>query len=180
MIGAQNDGVSDSRPTSDEPVTSDVPDELARRVDLPRWTAPVFLAFAIAMVPWIVWIALSLPSNHTDEIYDVTWVGFDIGLLIALGAVMLLAQRRSSRVEIAAAVAGTLLVVDAWFDITTSTPGWDRWEAIGAAALIELPIAGLCWWLTRNAEAVRVRRTESLLRQVTPPGASSQRSTRPR
>jgi hypothetical protein len=157
-------------------VTDVADDELVGRVDLPRWTAPVFLGFVIGLVPWIIWLALSLPSHHTDRIYDVTWVGFDIGLFIALGAVMLMAWRRSSRVEIAAAIAGTMLVVDAWFDITTSTPGLDRWEAIGAAVLIELPIAGVCWWLTRNAEAVRVRKTESLLHQVRQPGAAAHRS----
>jgi hypothetical protein len=161
------------------PAPDAVHEELVKRVDLPSWAAPVFLGFVIALVPWIIWLALSLPSHHTDRIYDVTWVGFDVGLLVALGMVMLLAMRRSRLVEIAAAVAGTMLVVDAWFDITTSTPGADRWEAIGAAVLIELPIAGLCWWLTRNAEAVRVSRAEYLLRHVTPPSAAAQRSAPP-
>lgn len=142
--------------------------QVVEQVSLPRWTAPAFLAFTILLVPWIIWLAVSLPSDHVDRFYDVTWVGYDVGLLIALAAVVWLAQRRSAYVEIAATVAGTMLIVDAWFDITTSTPGADRWEAIGAAVLVELPISGLCWWLTRNAEKVRRRHTASLLRQATP------------
>jgi hypothetical protein len=122
--------------------------------------------FAVTLAPWIVWLGLSLPSSHTDHFYDVTWVGYDIGLLIALSAVMVLAHRRSTYVEIAASIAGTMLVVDAWFDITTSSPGSDRIEAIAAAVIFELPIAGLCLWLSRNAESVRRRRAASLLRRL--------------
>jgi hypothetical protein len=116
-------------------------------------------------VPWIVWLALSLPRQHTDHDYDVTWVGFDIGLLIALACVMWFAQHRSTYVELAASAAGTMLIVDAWFDITTASSGFARWEAVGGAVLFELPIAALCWWLARNAEAVR-RRNASLLQRV--------------
>jgi hypothetical protein len=136
------------------------------RLSLPRWTVPVFLLFSVALIPWIVWLGFSLPSRHVDRFYDVTWVGFDIGLLLALAAVVWLAQRRSRYVERAAIVAATMLVVDAWFDITTSTPGSDRWQAIGAAVVFELPIAALCWWLARNADSVRHRRDDSMLRQV--------------
>ena len=148
------------------------------RVDLPRWTAPVFLVFTVALVPWIIWLGVSLPSRHTDQIYDVTWVGFDIGLLIALAAVMWLAHKRSTYVEIAATVAGTMLVVDAWFDVTTSIAGWDRWQAIGAAVFVELPVAGLCWWLSQNAESVRRRRTASLVSLLNPPHSTDQASKR--
>jgi hypothetical protein len=138
-------------------------------VDLPRWTAPVFSVFVVVLVPWIIWLGVSLPSRHTAQFYDVTWVGFDIGLFVALAAVGWLAHRRSTYVEIAAAAAGTMLVVDAWFDISLSAAGWDRWEAIAVAVFVELPIAALCWWLSRNAEAVRRRRAASLLRRVNPP-----------
>ena len=131
---------------------------VGQRESLPRWTAPVFLFFSVLLIPWIAWLAVSLPSSHTDHFYDVTWVGFDIGLLGAMATVMVLARRRSEYVEVAAITTCTMLVVDAWFDITTSTPGADRWEAIAAAAFVELPIAGLCGWLAANAEAVRRRR----------------------
>ena len=141
-------------------------DDLVAHVPLPRWTAPVFLACVLVLVPWIVWLALSLPRRHTDKNYDVTWVGFDVGLLSALACVMWFAQRRSTHVELAAAAAGTMLVVDAWFDITTASSAVARTQAIGAAVLFELPVAIVCWWVARNAEAVRRRRNASLLERV--------------
>ncbi|HTW21403.1 MAG TPA: AMP-binding protein [Mycobacteriales bacterium] len=132
----------------------------------PPWVVAAFLLFSVALVPWIVWLAVSLPSRHTDHFYDVTWVGFDIGLLGAMASVAWLAHRRSANLELAATVAGTMLVIDAWFDITTSTPGADRWEAIAAAVLFELPIAGLCGWLARNGDAVRRRRAPGASHRV--------------
>jgi hypothetical protein len=139
---------------------------VATEIPLPRWTVPVFLAFAVGLVPWIIWLGLSLPSEHTDHFYDVTWVGFDVFELCSLAAVVVLAVRRSAYVEIAATIAATLLVVDAWFDITTSSPGRDRAEAVAAAGVFELPIAFLCAWVARNAEQVRRRTHASLLRRV--------------
>jgi len=145
--------------------TSGGGDAAIETVPLPWWTAPTFLFFSVLLVPWIVWLAVSLPSSHVDRFYDVTWVGFDVGLLAALAAVVWLAHRRSSYVELAATAAATMLVVDAWFDTTTSTPGADRWEAIAACVFVELPIAALCVWLIRNAERVRSRRSVSQRRQ---------------
>ena len=48
-----------------------------------------------------------------------------------------------------AAATATLLVVDAWFDVITS-PGTDLIEGLAYAGLVELPMAGVCIWLTRK------------------------------
>jgi hypothetical protein len=37
-----------------------------------------------------------------------------------------------------------LLLVDAWFDMTTAAIGWDYLLALSLAFLVELPLAGLC------------------------------------
>jgi hypothetical protein len=143
---------------SAEPVPAD-----GLPVPLPRWTAPLFLVFSVGLVPWIVFLAVTLPRRYTVRHYDLAWVGFDIGVLSALIVLMVLAHRRSPRVELAAAAAGTLLIVDAWFDVTTSSGG-DLWQAVASALVFELPIAGLCWWIAANADAVRRRRESSLVR----------------
>lgn len=153
--------MDDGLPPPTKPPASGA-EELPTSIALPGWTAPVFLGFVVALVPWIAWLALSLPREHTDRNYAVTWVGFDVGLLGALATVMWLAQRRSVYVELAATVAGTMLVMDAWFDTTTASSGGARLAAIAGAVLFELPIAALCGWVARNAEAVR-RRTDPLL-----------------
>ena len=52
-----------------------------------------------------------------------------------------------------AAATATLLVVDAWFDVITS-PGTDLIEALAYAGLVELPMAGVCIWLTTHAQRI--------------------------
>ncbi len=57
-----------------------------------------------------------------------------------------------------AAITGTLLVCDAWFDVLTSR-GSDIVQASLEATLVELPIAALCFWMALNlAHAVEVAR----------------------
>jgi hypothetical protein len=131
-------------------------------VPLPRWVAPLFGLFTVGLLPWIVWLALTLPRRQSDDRYELAWVGYDIGLVCALGATMWLARRRSTWIEVVAAVTATMLVVDAWFDVLSSRPGLDTWEAVADAVIFELPIAALCLWLTRNAEQVRRRRARAL------------------
>lgn len=53
---------------------------------------------------------------------------------------------------VAASVTGTLLVCDAWFDAVTARPGGELVEAALRAALAELPVAALRFWLARDAE----------------------------
>jgi hypothetical protein len=50
---------------------------------------------------------------------------------------------RCSWLCLPAAVTSTLLVIDAWFDITTSAPGPAGTAAIAMAVFPELPMAGL-------------------------------------
>ena len=67
--------------------------------------------------------------------------------------------RRSPYAEVAAAVSGTLLVCDAWFDLLTSRTTGELVQAALEAALVELPLAALCFWMAINlAHAVEVAR----------------------
>ena len=69
--------------------------------------------------------------------------------------------RAAPWLEGAAAVATTLLVTDAWFDIVLSHSNGERLEAIGLAAVAELPLAIFCLWVALNAErAVRTLSAE--------------------
>ena len=67
--------------------------------------------------------------------------------------------RRSPFAEVAAAVTGTLLVCDAWFDVLTAHTTSEMVQAVLEALLIELPLAALCFWMATNlARAVEVAR----------------------
>ena len=48
-------------------------------------------------------------------------------------------------------------MVDAWFDVTTAGPGRDRWQAVAAAALVELPLAALSLSISYRAQRVIAR-----------------------
>ena len=57
-----------------------------------------------------------------------------------------------------------MLVVDAWFDIMTS-PRRQLPQAITSAVLIELPLAGLCAWLSYHTQHLEEQRIVLLMRR---------------
>jgi hypothetical protein len=108
---------------------------------LARWIIPVYALLAAALVPWIVWLAWSLPDRSVSAHYRLGWVGFDVLLCGALARTAWLAWRRSPFVVNVASATATLLVVDAWFDVTTSPGGDDLLASAAAAIAVELPLA---------------------------------------
>ena len=127
------------------------------KTEVSRWVAPAFIFCSVVLIPWIVYLGFSLPTRQISRHYDAAWVGFDIFELIALGATGYLALRRSRYLAVAAASAATLLVTDAWFDVLTS-PRHKLLEAVVLAVVIELPLAGVCAWLSYHTEHLADRR----------------------
>src|SRR5437588_2482981 len=121
----------------------------ARALD---WIGALFAAAALVLVPWVVFLVRDLPSDHRSAHWDVAWGGFDIALALLLVGVAVAAWRRSPWLEGAATAAATLLFVDAWFDILTSSTRAELVVSIGEAAFVELPLAILCLLLARGAE----------------------------
>lgn len=119
----------------------------------PRWVVPLFTGLGLALVPWTLYLAITLPRRATLDSYDAPWVGFDIGLagLILLTAV--LAHRRHRHVNLAAVAVTTMLVADAWFDVMTTPGGAAGGVAVAlvTAFAIELPLAGLSLWIALTA-----------------------------
>src|SRR5438445_5743810 len=118
------------------------------------WVVPLFALAGIVLVPWIVFLVRRLPSTHAAAHWDVAWAGFDVGLALLLLGVAVAAWRRSPWLEGAATAAAALLVVDAWFDILTSSTHVELGMAVGEAVLVELPLACLCFLLARSTERV--------------------------
>ena len=118
---------------------------------VPPWIAPAFFLCALILILWAGFLIITLPRNYTANHWHVAWGGFDIGLGAALVA--------TSVAVVAAAVTGTLLVCDAWFDLMTSSTTAELVQAALEAALVELPLAALCFWMAINlARAVEVAR----------------------
>jgi hypothetical protein len=133
-----------------------------------RWTGPLFALFSVILLPWVVYIGLTLPARQLAPNYDIAWAGFDIMLAGGLATTAYFALRRSRYLSTAAASTATLLLVDAWFDCMT-TPGSSRWESIALCFLIELPLAGVCLWLSYHTHQIAERRILLLQRR---PGRS--------
>jgi len=128
-----------------------------------RWAGPLFALFALIMVPWTVYIGESLPRRQLSPHYDVSWAGFDVMLLAALAATAFFALRRSRYLSMAATATAVLLVVDAWFDLMT-TPSEQLVQSIVLAAVVELPLAAVCAWLSLHTQELTERRMVLLMR----------------
>ena len=119
---------------------------------LPRWLGPVLLLVALALGPWTLYLTYSLPSRHLARHYDLAWVGFDIALLGAFAVTGWCALRMSKWLVPAAAMTGTMLLCDAWFDVVTSSSGSETVESILEACFAELPLAALCAYVVWDVE----------------------------
>jgi hypothetical protein len=128
---------------------------------LPRWIAPLAICCVIGMVPWMVYLGLTLPERVRSDHYDIAWLGFDSAMWLVLVALAFFAFRRHPATGPVAAIASAMLLVDGWFDVTTSDSG-----GIALALLLavcgELPLAIICGWTAFNAERVRARAYRSL------------------
>ena len=111
-------------------------------LNIPSWAATLYILISIGLIPWTIYLGFRLPAHHTTHNWDIAWVGLDIGLVLTLLATGILARLHSLYTIIFAIVAGTLLLADAWFDITgykIGSHGFD--EALLMAILGELPLA---------------------------------------
>jgi hypothetical protein len=136
---------------------------LTDNAKLVRWAGPMFALFAVILLPWIVYIGITLPSRQLSPNYDIAWTGFDLMLFSALASTAYFALRRSRYLSTAAVASAVLLTADAWFDVMT-TPGTERIESVLLCLLVELPLAGLCLWLSHHTLQISERRVVLLKR----------------
>jgi hypothetical protein len=150
------DGLVEPAPEPENAVLTDD----ARAV---RWAGPAFAVFSIILLPWIGYLAYSLPARQVSSHYDAAWAGFDVLLLGALASTAYCALRRSRYLSTTATAAATLLIVDAWFDVMTS-PAGDRLQSILLCVLVELPLAAVCGWLSYHTHQLAERRIRLAVR----------------
>jgi hypothetical protein len=123
-----------------------------RSITLRQFVMVAFGAAAVLLLPWTAFLSLSLPSRHASTHWDLAWTGFDIGLAVLFGATALAAYTRSTWVSACAASLGTLLVVDAWFDVVLESHSDERRYSILLAFAAELPAAAICFWIAGRTE----------------------------
>lgn len=110
-----------------------------------------FTGCALAMLPWLVVLGFELPQTAEAPHWNIAWVGLDALEAVGLLATGLLLGRGDQRYAVTAALTGTALLTDAWFDVLTSASRADLLVATLMAGLIELPLSGLCFFLAFRA-----------------------------
>ena len=120
------------------PLDDVFPPAMARRMRRTRLT--LMVGGTIVLIPWIVYLAFTLPANYVAHNWPATWVGFDCVLIAFMAATAVLGWLRRQLVVLPAFTTGVLLICDAWFDILTANPG-QIWVSVLTAALGNLPLA---------------------------------------
>ncbi|WP_265443173.1 hypothetical protein [Flexivirga meconopsidis] len=92
------------------------------------------------LLPWVVYLALTLPDQYVAHAWALTWTGFDALLVVMLGLTAFFAWKRRVLVVLTSFATGVLLLADAWFDITTADPD-DVRLSIVSAIVVEIPLA---------------------------------------
>ena len=142
-------------PASASAGARDIPPGVQRRARRLAW---VYLIVAVGLIVWTVFLALSLPKENLEHHYRLTWTGFDLIEVLAIYLTAHMAFRLDTRVVYPATVVATLLVADAWFDITTSATATAATQALILALLVELPAAAFSLYVAhRVGRRVRER-----------------------
>jgi hypothetical protein len=119
---------------------------------LRHWVIAAFAAAGIGLLPWTIWLSESLKPHHVTNRWDIAWSGFDTGLALFFLATAYAAYKRSPWVGALAAATGTMLVIDAWFDIVLESHADELRQSIMLAIFAELPAAAFCFWVAMRTE----------------------------
>lgn len=144
------------------------------------WLAPLFLLAALGLIPWTVYLVVSLPGRHLQTgYYDLAWGGFDLALAAVLAATGYGLLRQKLWVQSTATAAATMLLCDAWFDTLSANDSGERLLAIALAFTVELPTAAVCLLIARHVEEVAERAQHYALaaRRLRPRRRSGRRNT---
>jgi hypothetical protein len=95
---------------------------------------------SMAMIPWLGYLAMTLPDKYVAHNWPVTWIGFDILLVFFMVSTAVFGYLRRQLLVFSAFTTGVLLICDAWFDLMTAGPR-DLWLSVVTALLIEVPLA---------------------------------------
>jgi hypothetical protein len=112
-------------------------------VALKKWMLILLGVGAVLLVPWMVVLALTLPGSTEVDHWSVAWIGIDVLMAAGCAATAVLGLRTDPRARLTASATAAVAVLDAWFDITTSTSGGDLAQAL-ACAVAEATLAAAC------------------------------------
>ncbi len=120
-----------------------------RRVQLSRDVVLTMLTVgALAETAWTVYLGWRLPRHYVTNHWDLAWVGIDSVQVLMLLLAAWAAWRRRAVLILFVSISGTLLLVDAWFDVTTARYG--DFDQAALSLLIEVPAALVLFWIAHR------------------------------
>jgi hypothetical protein len=122
----------------ERPLDEVFPPAVQRRMRRNRLT--LMVGGTIALIPWMIYLAFTLPANYVAHNWPATWIGFDCVLIAFMIATAVLGLLRRQLVLLAAFTTGVLLICDAWFDIMTADPSQLQLSVL-TGALGNIPVA---------------------------------------
>ena len=151
-------------------------------MDMPRLATPgsrrrrrLFLLGTIAcclvLAAWIGVLAVTLPRYYRAGDWRGAWVGFDIAELVAFLVTAWAAWRGRQMLIMSLIVLATLLLADAWFDVTLDVRTSGFTFSLLSALLVEIPLAVIAILGARRLLRLtigRIRSSEGLHGPVPP------------
>lgn len=118
-----------------------------RTVKVIRWSLLRLLTLgALVETVWTIYVGVKLPRRYAADHWDIAWVGIDAAQVILLSLSAWAAWKRKTILVMFATASAMLLLVDAWFDVTTSRRG-DVAQGILLAGIVEVPSALVLSWV---------------------------------
>jgi hypothetical protein len=121
---------------------------------LPTWIVWFFVAAAVLMIPWIVVLFGVQHAGLVARHSRLVWGGFDCFLVLGFAVTAYRIATRSPRGAVTAAMTGTMLLIDAWFDVLTARRGSAVVLAVLMAVFAEIPCAAICFYVSRRIMAL--------------------------
>lgn len=116
------------------------------------------LGGSLVLFPWIGYLSAALPTTSQAGAWRTAWVGYDIALAAVLAITGLATWQRRQVLQVLMPLSATLMLVDAWFDVTLSWGTDEQGGSLLTALIIEIPLA----LLLLHAETVLLRRASKV------------------
>lgn len=186
--GSAGTGSGDSGADGAGPPGTPLSEAVTARKLLPKWIAVFFVGCAVVLVPWTVIIFGSLRNRALAEHWRLVWGGFDCFLVLAFALTAYRIITKSPRGAIAATATGTMLLIDAWFDVLTARGTKNLMTSLAMALFAEIPCAIISFYVARkivglfeqampHLQAAGFRMVAGRLIPPTPPAATPQAAT---
>jgi hypothetical protein len=108
------------------------------------------------LAAWIAILIMTLPGHYTSHDWRTVWVGLDVAELAAFAATGWAAWHQRQIVIQLMIMTGTLMLCDAWFDVTLDFGSRGFTISLLTALVIELPLALLMFGGARRLVRVTV------------------------